>query len=260
MDSNAVIERWRVPLLGVIAEMFAEIGLTEGGTVERVPKPVHRFVLRILRTAESAVRRLIIAAARDIIVEYKPRPPAAPKKPKASGENGLEAKAKRKRRPLFNLFDALKRYGRRFKKKARRAEPRIHVFGPDPRIPEFLRSQASAPTPAPVRQKVIVDDGMVSAANLVRRLVAVMDAAQDIQHHAMRLARWQARPRKSAVPSVGVPCAPVALPGSAAGPSTKSTRSSKNATGSPAVRCLNSTTRRKGQGQTSHIAMPFPSP
>ena len=77
MDWNFAIERWRVPLLGHVVKLFAEIGLTEGGTVERVSKPVYRYVLGILRTAESAVRRLIVAAARDIVVESKPRRPAS---------------------------------------------------------------------------------------------------------------------------------------------------------------------------------------
>ena len=39
-----------------------------------------------------------------------------------------------------------------------------------------------------------VDDGMVSAKTLVRRLLAVLDAVQDIPRHARRYALWQARP------------------------------------------------------------------
>ena len=69
MDRNSAIERWRLPLLAEVLKLCAEIGLTGGGTVEKVPKPVHRYVLRILRTVESAARRLILAAARDIVVE-----------------------------------------------------------------------------------------------------------------------------------------------------------------------------------------------
>ena len=121
MDWNFAIERWRVPLLGHVVKLFAEIGLTEGGTVERVPKPVYRYVLGILRTAESAVRRLIVAAARDIVVEYKPRRPASAK-PKDSGKDkgqaDVEAKPKRKRRPLFRLFDPLKRCSPSLQKEA----------------------------------------------------------------------------------------------------------------------------------------------
>jgi hypothetical protein len=179
MDWIAAVESKRGPLLVEVLRLFALIGLSEGVTIERISKPLHRQVLAILRTAESAVRRLIIAAARDIVVEPRPPRPARerPKtsskdKAKADGEAG--SKQKCARRPLFSLFDRLNRFARRFKK-PRRPEPRIRVMdvGPDPRIPQFLRSQAPAPEPV-VEKKV--DDGMVSTKNLIRRLVAVLDA------------------------------------------------------------------------------------
>ncbi|MFO0991172.1 MAG: hypothetical protein U1E67_04475 [Hyphomicrobiales bacterium] len=201
MNWELAIESKRVPLLGVVLALFAEIGLTEGGTVERIARPLHRSVLQILRSAESAVRRLIVAAARDIVLEHKPRRPASGK-PKTSSADKTkaeaEAKPERKRRPLFSLFDALRRQGRRFKKKLRGPEPRIRVLG-DPLSPwermmrEFGRPQVPTPSAAPVVEAK-VDDGMVSARHLVRRLIAILDAVQDIPRHAMRLARWDARP------------------------------------------------------------------
>ncbi|MBL8894770.1 MAG: hypothetical protein JNJ53_09220 [Rhizobiales bacterium] len=209
MDRNAAIEHHRVPLLGAIAELFAKIGLTEGGVVERVPKALHAYVLRRLRTAESAVRRLIVAAARDIVVEYKPRPPAPPKKPKTTKDKTtavVEGSPKRRRRPLFNLFDALKRFGRRFKKKRRGPEP--HVYS----LESFLQQRPATAAPTPAKQDA-VDDGMVSAANLVRRLIAVMDAVQDIPGHAMRLALWQARPKEDRRPERWSPLRPGRPPG-----------------------------------------------
>ena len=218
MDWIMAIESKRVPLLGVVAKLFAKIGLSEGGSVERISKPLHRSVLKILRSAESAVRRLIVAAARDIVVEPKPRRPASAK-PKTSGTDKIkadgEAKAKRKRGFLFNLFDPLKRHGRRFKKKRRRLNPRITVIDYDPRIPEFLRAQFLPPAPVPAAPVAPekVDDGMVSAKNLVRRLVAVMDALQDIPRHAMRLALWQARPKEERRPERWSPLRPGRPPG-----------------------------------------------
>jgi hypothetical protein len=216
MNWNFAIERWRVPLLGHVLELFAKIGLSEGVTIERVSKPVYREVLGILRKAESAVRRLIVAAARDIVVEPKEPRPAKPRakdsgkdKAKADGE----AKPRRKRRPLFNLFDALKRVGRRFKKKKRQIEPRIQVvdIGNDPLIPLYLVYQQQEPPPPAVVEKV--DDGMVNAANLVRRLVAVVDALQDIPRHAMRLARWHAQPKEERRPERWSPLRPGRPPG-----------------------------------------------
>src|SRR5262245_3637085 len=130
MDNNAVIERWRVPLLGIILELFARIGLSEGATIERLSKPLHRLILSRLRTAESAVRRLLITAARDIVVEPRLERPVAVRKPstKDKDKSSVEGKPRRKRRPLFNLFDALKRQVRIFKKKRRKFNPRITSF------------------------------------------------------------------------------------------------------------------------------------
>ena len=220
MNWNLTVESKRGPLLGVVLELFAEIGLSEGVSVERLSKPVYRFILRRLGTAESAVRRLIIAAARDIVVEYKPRPPAAPKKPKTSsnekGKAAIEDKPKRKRRPLFNLFDPLKRFGRRFKKK-RRLEPRIHSFGePDPRAPIF-RLFRQPPPPAPpapiVEDDDTIDDDTVDARHLIRRMFAIKDALEDIPRHAMRLARWEARPKEERRPERWSPMRPGRPPG-----------------------------------------------
>jgi hypothetical protein len=195
MDSNSAIERWRVPLLAIILELFAKIGLSEGATLERLSKPLHRLILSRLRTAEAAVRRLIIAAARDIVVEPRPeRPARAARKPptKDKDQSTAEAKPKRKRRPLFNLFDALKRHTRIFKKKRRKFNPRITYFHHDPRIPEFLRSPAPVPAAPVVEERV--DDGTVSARHLIRRLHAAVDAVRNIQRHAERYARWRDKP------------------------------------------------------------------
>jgi len=41
---------------------------------------------------------------------------------------------------------------------------------------------------------------MVSAKNLVRRLIAVVDALQDIPRHARRLALWEARAKEDRRP------------------------------------------------------------
>ena len=98
MDWDFAIERHRLPLLRIVVGLFAEIGLTEGGTVERVSRPLYRIVLRILRTAESAVRRLIIVAARNIVVEPCPsvrrrQGAKAPAKTKAKGKAKPNANA-----------------------------------------------------------------------------------------------------------------------------------------------------------------------
>jgi hypothetical protein len=209
MDWDLAIERHRVPLLGIVAWLFAKIGLTEGKTVERLSKPLYRFVLSILRPAESAVRRLIVVAARDIVVEPREPRPAKPRT-KTSGASKSEAKGeekgkrKRKRRWLFRLFDPPKRENRAYGRPPKRpqVEPRVHLLGeePDTRHPFFrgLRQPEpppAAPPPPPVlEEKIIVEDGTVNARHLCRRLFAVVDALENIPRQAMRLARWQARP------------------------------------------------------------------
>ena len=205
MDRDLAIERHRVPLLGHVMGLIVMIGLTEGTTVERVPKSVYRYVLGILRTAESAVRRLIIAAARDIVVEPRQPRPAKPR-PKISGkvegksQDKAETKPKRKRGFLFKLFDPPKRLKKFFGGRPKRpqAKPPIQIVevGPDPRIPMFLVFRQAEPPPAPAAPVVEekVDDGTVSAVNLCRRLFAVVAALRDIPGQARRYARWRDTP------------------------------------------------------------------
>ncbi|MBL8908600.1 MAG: hypothetical protein JNM20_18155, partial [Rhizobiales bacterium] len=58
-----------------------------------------------------------------------------------------------------------------------------------------------------------VDDGTVNAKPLIRRLMAVLDAVQDIPRHALRLARWQARPKEERRPERWSPLRPGRPPG-----------------------------------------------
>ena len=200
MDWAFAIERHRVPLLGFVMELFAMIGLTEGGAVERLSRPLYRLVLGILRPAESAVRRLIIVAARDIVVEPRPKRPFP-----AGRVISRKGQGKHKRGASFKLFDPRKRndgaYGRRHK--GRKIEPRIHVFDFDPRIPLFLRPQAPAPTPAP--EVETVKDDTVNAGPLCRRLAAIKHALEDLQGQAKRLARWRAKPIEQRRPQLSTP-------------------------------------------------------
>ena len=154
MDWDFSIERNRALLLPIIVGLFAKIGLTEGGMVERLSRPLYRKVLIRLRSAESAVRRLIIVMARNIVVEPRPKRPM-PKglqrsrkgtfqsKGQGSGKGG-SGKGQKPRKPSFNLFDPERRSDagqvRRRRRRHKGPEPRIHVFDYDPRIPEPLRS------------------------------------------------------------------------------------------------------------------------
>jgi hypothetical protein len=200
MDWDFAIERHRESLLLIVAALFAKIGLAEnGGVVERLSRPVYRQVLGVLRRAESAVRRLIFVAARNIVVEPR-EPRLAREQSKISGMGKVKDKPKSKRGPLFKLFDPPKRFKKFYGRPALRrgVEPRVRIIDYDPRIPEFLRSQFLAPAPVPAAPVLVeeddVDDDTVNAGPLIRRLLAIKSALEDIPRQAERLAHWRARP------------------------------------------------------------------
>jgi hypothetical protein len=178
MDWDLAIARNREPLLRIVQALFAMIGLGEGGTVERLPRPLYRAVLAILRPAEAAVRRLIIVAARGLVVKPSPARKAKP---------GFKIPRKGSGRVSFPLFDPRKRFdgahGRRTT--GRRPEPRIHFFDFDPRSPLFRQPPPVAPAPEP--------DTTVNAKPLCRRLAAIKAALEDLASQARRYARWRAR-------------------------------------------------------------------
>ena len=196
MNLDLAIERNRKPLLRIVAALFAMIGLAEGGSVERLSSPVYRAVLRLLRPAESAVRRLIVVAARGLTLE--------PPRPRVTRAKLVGIARKGQGRLTFRLFDPRQRFSsafghhRRRISLVRRPEPRIRVIdvGFDPRVPLFLRSSPAAPLPPPA------PDGTVSAARLSRRLAAIKLALEDLPRQARRYVRWQAKPPEQRRPQL----------------------------------------------------------
>jgi hypothetical protein len=200
MDWTLAIERNRESLLRIVLALFAMIGLREGGTVERLSWPVYRAVLRGLRPAEAAVRRLIIVAARDVVVKPSPVRPAA---------KGLSRKGRRGR-GSFQLFDPRQRFdgnnGRRYTG-VQRAEPRIHFIEFDPRSPLFRQPPPGAAAPVRAPQDT------VNAASLCRRLAAIKHALEDLAAQARRYARWRARPLEKRRPKLASALRPGPPPG-----------------------------------------------
>ena len=208
MDWDFSIKRNREDLLGVVAALFAMISLTEGGMIERLSRPLYRKVLRQLRSAEAAVRRLIIVAARNIKVEPRPKRP----RPKGlfrsrkgtfqsadPGKSGSGKGQSKSRPPSFPLCDPQRRSdwgrSRRRRKKYTGPEPRVRVLDYDPRIPRFLRGPDPTHAPVPVvEKKVALKDGMVSAKRICQRLFAVMRALTNMEREAKRYARFLATP------------------------------------------------------------------
>lgn len=193
MDWDFAIERHRAPLLRIVATLCALIGLTGRGAIDRLSRPLHRAVLFVLRPAESAVRRLIIVAARDIVAVDSLRRPF----PK-----GLVIQGKGQGRKSFQLFDPRRPLddGQGRRQRGPGPQPRIGFIDTafDPRIPLF-RGPPPAPT-APAPEEDANESGSVNALPLCRRLAAIRFALEDLPRQARRLARWRARPLEARRP------------------------------------------------------------
>lgn len=185
----------RAALLRIVAMLFVYAGLDEGGA-DVLPRHVWRRVLRLLRPAEAALRRLIVVAAHGVEIELpvqraeKPAPPE--KRISATGffviRQGVNlgvARAVRPeppapvaattaaRLPVFALVDP----GRRFDA---RAWEGLRPFPSD----GFQLADANEP---------------VDARRLCRRLLSLKAALDDLPGQAARLARLRARRRSSAM-------------------------------------------------------------
>lgn len=168
-----------------------------------LPRHLHRLVLRLLRPAEAATRRLVIVAARDVVLP----PPALLRtaSPVAQGRIGCDARTPKNltrlaergtagavgssrpcgggapsttpvRRLTLPLFDKLN--PPRDRRLTLRSVPRITLVGYTQRFP--------------IRRPPMPDD-LVDATRIALRLQAIGRALDDLPGHARRFARWRAR-------------------------------------------------------------------
>ncbi len=196
MDWDLAIKRNSKALNGIIAALFVLLGDV---AVARIPPLLHWAVLRVLRPAESAVRRLIVIVARGLVVK-----PAA-SRPKPTGP--IIGKGGGSRSPSFPLFDRRKSFAVLRGPKFTRNPPRIHFFPYDPRVAALF------PAPQPVIEPPPPPDGLVSAARLSRRLQALKSALEDLPRQAKRLARWRLKRDKMPNPKFTSPMRPGRPPG-----------------------------------------------
>ena len=184
MDWDLAIKRNSKALKGIIEVLFALLGLDGTEAASRIPWSLHSAVLAVLRPAESAVRRLIVIAARNVVVKLPPAR-SMPERPRPKGQ--VTGKAGGQSPPSFQLFDPRKRMAPLRVRKFTRLVPRIHVYPYD-----TLR-----PAPPPVAAPERPSDGLVNSARLSRRLQVLKLALEDLPRQAKRLVRWQER-RKAA--------------------------------------------------------------
>ncbi|MEP9388951.1 hypothetical protein [Mesorhizobium sp. KR9-304] len=166
-----------------------------------LPRHLHRAILRLIRPAESAVRRLVIVLARGLVLTL---PPPRPRKAKPAsiflskpGGTGiyLPASVRDSVSPLWGgggrarnatalalpLLDPLRRSFRR-RWPAATSIPRISFPG------------VTAPSPITPRLPPAPDDPL-DATRLALRLKALGAALDDLPGQAKRFARWRTRKR-----------------------------------------------------------------
>lgn len=170
MDLSLAIDRNREALRAILATIFALLGLAKGEVIAFVPRGLHLAVLRLLRPAEAATRRLIAALAHGMVIAPSQR--AAP-------VSGLPRGGARNRVPCFALFDRRKPLPSKVSRPKERSFPFIRVIGVDP---------GPAPhVPTPPRST------LVDATAMCRRLQVLQRALDDLPGQAQRMARWLAK-------------------------------------------------------------------
>jgi hypothetical protein len=202
MDWDHAIKRNSEVLAGIVETLFVMLGLVGEATVSRISWPAYRAVLRVLRPAESALRRLIVVAARNVVVKPAVARPRKAGPVKTSKKGTLRV-------PSFQLFDPQPRIVLPRRRNPKRAVPRIHFFNTDG---EFITiGPPIRPAKAPARTKSA--DGLVNATRVIRRLEALDAALTDLPRQAKRLVRWRMRQEKSENPSFQTPLRPGRPPG-----------------------------------------------
>ena len=154
-----------------------------------LPRHLHRAILRLLRPAESAVRRLVIVMARGLVVTLPaPRPrkakphPTVLRRPGGTGilmpSGFMRGEPRGPRSPALPLLDPL-RPVRRPRRAVQTGIPRISLPG------------VTAPSPITVRRPPAPHDPL-DATRLALRLHALSAALDDLPRQARRFARWRA--------------------------------------------------------------------
>ena len=192
MDWDLAIKRNSKALKGIIDVLFALLGLDGTDAASRIPRSLHSAVLGVLRPAESAVRRLIVIAARNVVVKL------APSRPMPEGRKIVRGGGSRP--PAFQLFDPPKRVKPIRVMKVRRIEPRIRFIEYDPRVVALFPAPRPVVEPSPPPP-----DGLASATCLHRRLQALKLALENLPRQAKRLVRLQQRRKASPWPKSTVP-------------------------------------------------------
>mgnify|MGYP001819384018 FL=1 len=216
MDWPVVIKKNQAALMEIIALLLALAGLEAGGRVSDRPlalprqtlsrqivsrntlsRQTCRAILHLLRPAESALRRLIVIAARGIQL-------TAPQRQTPLPDFADFGCSKSEPVPLFRLYDPRKRFDIGVEDAPAdtcQIMPRISVPG----LIDPARDMRVGALP----------DRPINSAHLIKRLRALEHAARTLPKQARRLARSECRRRHlPAGPGCVPPMRPGAPPGS----------------------------------------------
>ncbi len=186
----------------IVAQLVAMLAAYGAAKAIRVPRAVHSTVLRVLRPTESALRRLIVIAARDVKMEISP-PRETPLVSKGRGTG-----TRRPQRLSFQLFDPRMRPGdfRRVPVTYASTALRVSFISPDPPfVPFAARPVEHSRDPEPEKQ--------IGARRMCFRLQALEAALADLPKQARRLALWRLRREMGKRPTFTSPLRPGRPPG-----------------------------------------------
>jgi hypothetical protein len=171
-EIDPTLARNRDLLAGIVAMLVAMVGVTTG----RIETALRLQVLRVLRPAEAAVRRMIFIVAQGVVVKPATNRSAPNFASLRQGERNI-------RRASFRLSDPM--VPMIAHRTAADRLPRISWIAPtDPTIPALLAARRVKP------EKPHPDD--VRREALVRRLQAIMIALENIPRQAQCIVRWTA--------------------------------------------------------------------
>lgn len=204
MDWNRVIERNSEVLRRIVTMLVAMAGLPfviDRKAKVTLPRHLRSSVIRLLRPAESAMRRLIIVAARGLEVTLRPpRPPKPPIVPHEAELRRLGIAVTLSPRQIAALAAEARRAAARAARRAaaapslsfRLTDPHLRL-GPRRRyVPKHCVPRigwGDRPPPPPP----LTPNDPVDALRLALRLRALAAALDDLPGQAKRFARWRAR-------------------------------------------------------------------
>jgi hypothetical protein len=200
MDWAKAIERNQVALARIVAEIIALVGWVAGGRLDRLPHSLYLAAERLLRPTESALRRLIVIAARGLVVKPSLSRPMTKGKVMRAGAKGLTS---------FPLFDTRKRFD--FIEPENPLLVMVKTYSSNPFNPFEQNTQRRVQEPAD-RDYTL---------SLARRLAAVKQALETLPQQAQRMARWQAKRKTMDKPKFTSPLRPGRPPGYRGEPESK---------------------------------------